>query len=113
MNLNLFLRVLFGSSCCFNTFTYLKSGNHAYMGIGRTFSSRGALGDFFLHFSRGSKVVKFDFSHSKLRKQPFLLGISKSGGKGPPLPLLPTPMHVQGVSQLLKQSDWAQIQDFK
>jgi len=24
-----------------------------------------------------------------------------------------TTVHIQGVSQLLKQSDWAQIQDFK
>jgi len=31
-----------------------------------------ALADFSLNFSRGGgKLVKFDFSHSKLRKQPF------------------------------------------
>jgi len=30
-----------------------------------------------------------------------------------PIFLLSLHLHVQGVSQLLKQSDWAQIQDFK
>ena len=29
------------------------------------------------------------------------------------LPSLEKVLYIQGVSQLLKQSDWAQIQDFK
>jgi len=44
---------------------------------------------FFQNFSKEMpKVVKFVFSHSKLRKQPFLLKFSKSRGKAS----LPTPM---------------------
>ena len=43
-----------------------------------------ALGD----FSWGAKVVKFDFSHKKLRKQPFLLNMSRSKC-GPRLPSAP------------------------
>ena len=40
---------------------------------------------FYLNFFReGSKVMKFDFSHSKLRKQPFLLKILTSRGCKPP-----------------------------
>jgi len=39
-------------------------------------------------FSRGwPKVVKLDFSHLKLKKQPFLLNISKSRGAKTPCPL--------------------------
>jgi len=42
---------------------------------------------FFQTFSEGAKVVKFDFSHSKPRKQPFVLKFSKSRRRlGPPLP---------------------------
>jgi len=42
------------------------------MGVGRIFSRGGGTRGFFLNFSRvGPKVVKFDFSHSKVRKQPF------------------------------------------
>ena len=44
----------------------------------------GALGDLSKIFVGGPKVVKFDFSHSKLRKQPFLLKFSKSRGPRPP-----------------------------
>jgi len=67
------------------------------MGVGRIFS-RGATRGFFLNFSRvGPKVVKFDSSHSKLRKQPFFLKIYKSGGARPPLLPLPTPMDTASV----------------
>ena len=46
------------------------------------------LGDFLEIFQGGPKVVKFVFSHSKLRKQPCFLKVSKSrGGFG--LPMLP------------------------
>jgi len=45
----------------------------------------GILPKFF--YGRGN-VVKFVFSHSKSRKQPFLLKISKSSGEFPPLPTL-------------------------
>jgi len=56
------------------------------MGVGRIFSREGPVGDFPKIFSReGPKVVKFVFYHPKLKKQPFLLIISKSrGGLGPP-----------------------------
>jgi len=56
------------------------------MGVGRIFF-QGATRGFFLNFSSGGpKVVKFYFSHSKLRKQPFLLKISKSRRGQAPLP---------------------------
>jgi len=57
------------------------------MSVGRIFC-RGAVGDFPKIFSRGEpKVVKFGFYPSKLKKQPFLLIITKSrGGKAPPSP---------------------------
>jgi len=61
------------------------------MGIGRIFS-RGGTGGFSKIFPGGPKVVKFVFSHSKLKKQPFLLKISKSRGALAHSPLLPTPM---------------------
>ena len=61
--------------------------------------SRGATRGFFLNFPRGPKVVKFHFSHSKLRKQPFLLKISQSRGLGPLSPL-PTPMVIDCSSFL-------------
>jgi len=41
------------------------------MGVGRIISSRGHPGIFHKFFWAGPKEVKFDFSHSKLRKQPF------------------------------------------
>ena len=48
------------------------------MGVGGIFSrGGGALGDFSKIFPWGVKVVKYDFSHWKLRKQYFLLRISK------------------------------------
>jgi len=44
------------------------------MGVGRSFSRGGAVGDFPKNFSRGEpKVVKFGFHPSKLKKQLFLL----------------------------------------
>ena len=62
------------------------------MGVGRIFS-RESHERIFLNFSRvGPKVMKFDFSHSKLRKQPFLLKFLKSRGCQAPLQPLPTPM---------------------
>jgi len=45
-------------------------------------------------FQEGPKVVKFVFSHLKLRKQPFLLKFFKSRGDQGPLTPLPTPMVV-------------------
>jgi len=45
---------------------------------------RGGTRGFFLNFSReGPKAVIFNFSHSKPRKQPLLLKISKSRGPRP------------------------------
>ena len=55
------------------------------MGVGKNFS-RGATRGFSQIFL-GKPIVKFVFSLSKLRKQPFLLKFSKSRGcLGPPLP---------------------------
>ena len=75
-------------------------GSIVNMGVGRIFSM-GAVGNFPKIFSRGGpKVVKFGFYPSKLKKQPFLLIISKSrGGAWPPLLPLPTPriVNTQGV----------------
>jgi len=55
------------------------------MGVGWIFYREGPLVDFYKNFSRVEpKVVKFDFSYSKLRKQLFFLKFSKSrGGLGP------------------------------
>jgi len=55
---------------------------------------------FFQNVSRGGpKRVKFDFSLLKLRKQPFLLKFSNSGGaKAPSDPPLPTPTSALVVS---------------
>jgi len=50
------------------------------MGVGRIFSRAEPQGDFSQIFPGGAKVVNFYVSHSKLRKQPFLLKISKSRG---------------------------------
>jgi len=50
----------------------LECFSHGYVknpSVGRMISRGGTRG-FFLKFSRGPKVVKYDFSHSKLRKQP-------------------------------------------
>jgi len=60
------------------------------MGVGRIFSRRGALKDFSKIFLGGAKVMKFVF-FSKLRKQTFLLKMSKS--KGGLAPALSTPVH--------------------
>jgi len=57
------------------------------------FLPRGALGDFSKIFPEGSaKVMKFVFSHSKLKKELFLLKISKGGGGQGLLCPLPTPV---------------------
>jgi len=56
------------------------------MGVGRIFSRGGALSNFSKNFlGVGAKVVKFRFSHLKLRKQPFFAEISEFQG-GLPLP---------------------------
>jgi len=60
------------------------------MGVGKIFS-RGAPGDSSKIFPVRVKVVKFVFSHSKARKQHFLLKFSKSRGEGPLAPLPKSP----------------------
>jgi len=66
------------------------------MGVWGIFSRGVALGDFFKIFlGREPKVVKFDFSQSKLRKQPFLLKFSKSRGVKTPCP--PSNAHAPGA----------------
>ena len=65
------------------------------MGVGRTFSRGWPVGDFPKIFAGGIKSGEICFFPSKLKKQPFLLIISKSRegrGLGTPLPPLPTPM---------------------
>jgi len=53
----------------------------------RRIFSRGVTRGFVQKFFRGGlEVVKFVFSHSKLRKQFFLLKFSKSRGNGSPAP---------------------------
>jgi len=68
------------------------------MGVGRIFfQGRGTRG-FFQNFSRRvPKVVEFDFSHTKLRKQLFLLKISKTRGPRPPF-RRPCPQQREGSS---------------
>jgi len=61
------------------------------MGVGRIFPGR-AIGSFSKIFLGGPKVAKFVFSHSKLRKQPFLLKFSKYRGPWPLAP--PSDAHV-------------------
>ena len=61
------------------------------MGVRRNLPREGPLGDFSKILLEGPKVVKFIFSHSKLRKQPFLTFFKIQGGQDPPCPL-PTPM---------------------
>jgi len=53
-------------------------------------------------FSGGDKLVKFSFNPSKLKKQPFLLIISKSrGGQAPP-PCSPlSDAHARNLAELL------------
>ena len=53
------------------------------MGIGRIFSGGATTGDFSKIFLGVAKRGEICFSHSKLRKQPFLLKFSKSREKGP------------------------------
>jgi len=58
--------------------------------VGKIFTGGAARG-FFQNFAgRRPKVVKFVFSHPKLRKQTFLLKIFKSRGDQGPLAPLPT-----------------------
>jgi len=54
------------------------------IGVGRIFSTGGTR-RFFQNFFWGVKSCENFFSHSKLRKQPFLLKILKSGGASSPL----------------------------
>jgi len=71
----------------------ISAGNAArHMDIGWMFSR---VVDFYKHFSRGVKSGEIsrgsqNFSYSKLRKQPFLLKISKPRGQSPPGPSLLT-----------------------
>jgi len=65
------------------------------MGVGRIFPG-GGHEEIFQNFSRGAKSGEIFLSHSKLRKQPFLLTISKSKGSfGRPFP---TPIFKTGTS---------------
>jgi len=64
------------------------------MGVGRIFS-REALRDF---FRGGGKSSEICFSHSKLRKQPFLLKLSKS--RRVPTPMSLTYIQTIGLLQL-------------
>jgi len=66
------------------------------MGVGRIFSM-GALGDFSKFLQGVPKVVKFVFSHLKLRKLPFLQKKFKIQGARLPLP---TPMTTAASSEL-------------
>jgi len=56
------------------------------------FFQGGTLGDFSKIFLGGTKVVIFEFSHSKLRKQPFSAEIFKIQLSKDLLPPLPMPM---------------------
>jgi len=58
------------------------------MGVGQIFSRGRALEDFSKFFQEGTKSGEICFSHSKLKKQPFLLKMSKSRGSLAPLPPL-------------------------
>jgi len=82
----------------FKEFSERESGSDdmvSGMGVGRIFSRGTSRGFSQIFFQGGPKVVKFGFHPSKLKKQPFLLIISKSRGvQGPPLP---TPM-VRGLT---------------
>ena len=75
------------------------------MDVGNFFSRKGRIVDFsrvalkFFH-GRSQKVVKFNFTHSKLRNQPILLNIQKfqnaEGVKAHP----PTPMRITIISNI-------------
>ena len=71
--------------CVVNYGNFVWNIRNRIMGVGWIFS-RGGLRVFSLIFLGGPKVSKFVFSHSKLRKQPFLTKISKSRGPWPPCP---------------------------
>ena len=58
------------------------------IGVGRIFLTEGPLVD------RGAKSGEISFSHSKVRKQPFLIIFSILRGPWPPLPPFPTPIAV-------------------
>jgi len=76
---------------CANNCSQIAIGSHTSQTIipctpicvGRFFSRGGPLVDFSKNFSRGAKVVRFAFSHSNLRKQPFLAANFKIQGPGP------------------------------
>jgi len=69
------------------------------MGVRKTFSKGEDIWGFFQNFSRaGTKVVKFVFPHSKLRKQPFFAEIFKIQGARPPLPTPIIEMHLSVAS---------------
>ena len=69
----------------------LKQGHRTYSVLPWAsegfFKGGGPLGYFCKFFPEGSKVVKFVFYHSKLKRQPVLLKIFKSSGACPPWPL--------------------------
>jgi len=65
------------------------------MGATRIFQEGGSLGSFLKIFWVAQKVVRFVFSLSKLRKQPFLAEILNMKGEAlAPLSPLPTPMSI-------------------
>jgi len=67
-----------------------KNVRKQFMGVGKNFS-RGSHSAIFLKFSSGeSKVVKFVFSHSELRKQPLFAENFKIQGRADAP--VPTPM---------------------
>jgi len=80
----------------------MRSQKPIYMVVGRIFS-RGALWDLSKIFLGGQKVVKFDFSHSKLRKQPFLLKFSKSRGpRSPCAPFRRSCSYIRNLCEFLR-----------
>jgi len=77
---------------------------YALMGVGRIFYRGGQEGIFPKFFPGGSKVVKFVFYPSKLKKQPFLaINFKIQGGQGPLLPPFRRPcMRFNSDRQYLK-----------
>jgi len=63
----------------------------SWTGASEGFFSGGAQGDFSKNFLGEDKRVNFVFSHSNVRKQPFLLQFSKSRGLAP----IPMPMRLE------------------
>ena len=70
------------------------------MGVRRNLPREGPLGDFSKILLGGPKVVKFIFSHSKLRKQPFFDIFQNPRGPRPPLP--PSHAHVFDLTHPLR-----------